>query len=65
MLDLDHTLLNSSTYNELDQQTGEQIEAWHAKERGLPPPRKKPPPPTAAGSAGGADGGKDDTQALS
>ena len=34
VLDLDHTLLNSATYNELDQDSGDKLEAWQAKERG-------------------------------
>ena len=35
VLDLDHTLLNSAMYSELNQEQGEKLEAWHDKVRGI------------------------------
>lgn len=37
VLDLDHTLLNSATYHELDDEARKALDAWARKERGLPP----------------------------
>ena len=62
MLDLDHTLLNSATYNELDQESGNKLEELHAKERAgnsdsLPPSAAHCAETEGADAAGGDGGG--------
>ena len=57
VLDLDHTLLNSAMYNELDQESGDQLEAWHTEERGYgSDSRKAAGPGDIAADDSGADG---------
>ena len=51
VLDLDHTLLNSAMFGELDEGMQLACDAWARKERGLPPR----PDPAEADSAGGSD----------
>jgi hypothetical protein len=54
VLDLDHTLLNSVTYNELDEEQGKLLEAWHAHER-QPGSGADGPLTEAQGAAAGSD----------